>query len=145
MPDEVSEGMINTASYDRLAVGLWYFHIRAVDGVGNWGDTAHYSVNVIPETSTLFQNYPNPFGQDTYIPYQLKEASDVVIRIYSVTGQLVHTFDCGRKPADFYISTDKAYRWDGENEAGEKAAQGVYFYSINAGELSAVKKLTILK
>ena len=34
----------------------------------------------------LLPNYPNPFNPDTWIPYQLSEASTVTVKIYDVTG-----------------------------------------------------------
>ena len=37
---------------------------------------------VAPERSALLQNFPNPFNPETWISYQLKEASEVKIRIY---------------------------------------------------------------
>ena len=39
--------------------------------------------------TVLYQNYPNPFNPDTWIPYQLSEASDVSISIYNAAGRLV--------------------------------------------------------
>jgi len=38
----------------------------------------------IPEKSILLQNYSNPFNPETWIPYQLKEDNNVVIRVYTL-------------------------------------------------------------
>jgi hypothetical protein len=51
--------------------------------------------------------------------------------------------DLGHKTAGFYMTRDKAAYWDGKNEAGEQAASGVYFYTIQAGEFTAAKKMVI--
>ncbi len=32
--------------YQGLADGTYYFHVKAKDNAGNWGDTAHYRINV---------------------------------------------------------------------------------------------------
>ena len=93
----------------------------------------------------VFQNYPNPFNPDTWIPYQLQEDSDVVIKVYTSTGQLVRTLNLGHKSAGVYISKEKAAYWDGRNEEGEKTASGVYFYNIQAGDFTATKKMTIVE
>jgi hypothetical protein len=45
-PDEQGEGRQTTASFDGLAPGLHFFHVRAKDGAGNWGPPAHYPVLV---------------------------------------------------------------------------------------------------
>jgi hypothetical protein len=98
-----------------------------------------------PEHSALLQNFPNPFNPDTWIPYQLKEASEVTIQIFSAPGDLIRELNLGYKPAGLYVSRDRAAYWDGTNASGEKVASGVYFYSIRAGDFSAVGKLIILK
>ena len=35
--------------------------------------------------------------------------------------------------------------WDGRNESGEKAASGVYFYSIQTGSFTAIRRMVILR
>lgn len=45
VPDEVPEG--NERSFSKpgaITKGRWYFHIRALDGAGNWGPTTHYAL-----------------------------------------------------------------------------------------------------
>jgi hypothetical protein len=98
-----------------------------------------------PRQSALLQNFPNPFNPETWIPYQLAENSPVTIKIYSSTGQLIKTMDLGHKRAGAYVTKDAAAYWDGRNEAGEYAASGVYFYSIQAGDFMATKKMTVFE
>jgi len=103
------------------------------------------SVQLPPKVSLLHQNYPNPFNPDTWIPYQLREDAHVVIRIYAATGQLVRTLNLGHKPVGFYTDRETAAYWDGKNEAGERVASGIYFYGIKAGDLTATRKMTIIR
>ena len=103
------------------------------------------SVQIPPKVSLLRQNYPNPFNPDTWIPYQLREDTDVRIEIYAATGQLVRTLNLGHKPAGFYTGKEKAAHWDGRNEAGEYVASGVYFYRIEAGDLVSTRKMVIVR
>jgi hypothetical protein len=102
-------------------------------------------VNPMIRQTSLLQNYPNPFNPETWIPYQLKEVSDVKIRIYTLSGELVREFALGYKPSGLYISRDKAIYWDGRNESGESVASGAYFYSIQAGNYVAIKKMIVAK
>ena len=44
---------------------------------------------ILPETTVLLANYPNPFNPETWIPYQLASASDVQVTIYDTKGILV--------------------------------------------------------
>ncbi|MFQ6039454.1 MAG: cohesin domain-containing protein [Candidatus Poribacteria bacterium] len=110
---------------------------------------------LVPKRSALLQNYPNPFNPETWIPYQLQEDSNVTIRIYTVTGQLVRTFSFGYKPAGIYTSQQKAAYWDGRDSTGQRVASGVYFYKLIASPLhrdtpdfsnfAATRKLIIQK
>ncbi|MBD3183368.1 T9SS type A sorting domain-containing protein [Candidatus Poribacteria bacterium] len=103
------------------------------------------SITFPPKKSAAYQNYPNPFNPETWIPYHLSEDAHVEIKIYSSTGQLVRTLNLGQKTVGYYVAKDKAAYWDGKNEVGEKVASGVYFYSIKAGDLSAIRKTVLAK
>jgi len=103
------------------------------------------TLNLVPRQSLLLQNYPNPFNPETWIPYQLQEPAGVVIRIYNIQGKLVRKLDLGQRATGFYLNrTDAAY-WDGNNDIGEKAASGVYFYQIKAGDFAATRRMIVLK
>ncbi|MFC1713620.1 FlgD immunoglobulin-like domain containing protein [Candidatus Poribacteria bacterium] len=95
--------------------------------------------------AALLQNYPNPFNPETWIPYQLTEDSDVTVRIYSTTGQLVRTMNLGYRESGSYVTRDRAIHWDGNNEAGESVASGIYFYNIQAGDYIATRKMTVTR
>ena len=99
----------------------------------------------IPKEFRLLQNYPNPFNPETWVPYELATDATVTIRIYDVRGQLIRTIELGGKTAGIYITKDKAAYWDGTDSFGEKVASGVYFYTLQAGEFRATRKMLILK
>jgi len=44
--DTTSEGTATTKAYTGLAPGSWWFHVRARNGAGLWGDTAHLRIQV---------------------------------------------------------------------------------------------------
>ncbi|MBD3184804.1 T9SS type A sorting domain-containing protein [Candidatus Poribacteria bacterium] len=90
-------------------------------------------------------SYPNPANPEVWIPYQLPQAGEVSIDIHSVNGQLIKTIKLGSQEPGVYVTKDKAARWDGTNETGERVASGVYFYTLKAGEFAATKKITIAK
>jgi hypothetical protein len=97
------------------------------------------------EFTDLYANYPNPFNPDTWIPYYLSQDSDVTIRIYNSAGQLVRTLNLGRQATGIYIDKDKAAYWDGKDDLGQQVASGVYYYTIQAGDFSATRKMVIVK
>lgn len=100
---------------------------------------------MMPRDTRLLACFPNPCNPEVWIPYQLSTESDVVIRIYDVSGRLVRSLDLGYRPVGFYATKDKAAYWDGSNEAGERVSSGVYFYAIQAGSFVDTKKLVIMK
>jgi hypothetical protein len=95
--------------------------------------------------SHLLQNYPNPFNPETWIPFHLGDADSVSIKLYDATGGLVRTLDLGYRDAGVYVSRSKAAYWDGKNEAGEQVSSGIYFYTIQAGEFTATKKMVVAR
>jgi len=103
------------------------------------------SLKMAPDSNLLLQNYPNPFNPETWIPYQLKDSGDVIIRIHNANGALVRELKLGHKPAGIYMSQDRAVYWDGKNEAGESVASGIYFYTIQTGNYNATKKMILKK
>ena len=93
----------------------------------------------------LLANYPNPFNPETWIPYQLSEAADITINIFSSAGESIHTVDLGYQMAGDYTNKGRAYRWNGRDRFGEMVSGGVYFYQLQAGDYSSVRKMLILK
>lgn len=89
----------------------------------------------LPRAFVLDQNYPNPFNPTTVVSCQWPVASVVRIGVYDVLGQQVALLANGWYPAGKY-----AFRFD-----GSRLASGVYFYRLNAGSFSAVRKMTLVK
>lgn len=98
-----------------------------------------------PEETLLLANYPNPFNPETWIPYELADASNVTIIIYNMQGIVVRRLDLGHQQAGYYTSRGSAAYWDGKNDVGERVASGVYFYTFTAGDFAATRKMLILK
>ncbi len=103
------------------------------------------SITIPPPESKLLQNYPNPFNPETWIPYQLAADSPAIIRIYNFRGQLVRLLNLGTKPAGVYVIQKSAAYWNGRDNFGEKVSSGVYFYTLQAGNFSTVRKMAIVK
>ena len=98
-----------------------------------------------PDETRLLANYPNPFNPETWIPYHLANDTDVQISIYDINGTLVRQLDLGYQQAGYYTTRSRAVYWDGRNEFGEQVATGVYFYHLQADNMSLLRKMVILK
>ena len=93
----------------------------------------------------LLPNYPNPFNPETWIPYELANNINVVIRIYTASGQIVRTLELGHKQAGVYKDKRGAAYWDGKDNFGQLVGSGLYFYSIQAGDFIETKKMVMVK
>jgi hypothetical protein len=100
---------------------------------------------LVPQSTALLANYPNPFNPETWIPYRLAKSSDVQLRIYDTQGRMVRHLDIGHQAAGLYQTRSQAAYWDGRNEMGESVASGLYFYTLTAGDFSATRRMLILK
>ena len=90
-------------------------------------------------------NFPNPFSEQTRFTFVLDndESAFVKIKIYTVAGRLIRILD--------QITADVGYNeieWDGRDAAGDKPANGVYFYKIIAndadGTAESIERLVIM-
>ena len=98
-----------------------------------------------PEMTQLLPNYPNPFNPETWIPYHLAKSSDVEITIYDARGTIVRQLDLGHQREGYYTNRSRAAYWDGRNDLGERVASGIYFYQLQADNVSLLRKMLILK
>ena len=103
-----------------------------------------------PELEASFFNYPNPFGQNgratTFLNYNLAQASNVTIRIYTLLGELVKTYqfqatDAAGAVGDHFDDVS----WDGTNEKGQTVLNGVYVAVLITDSGKAMTKIAIAR
>ncbi|MDE0298359.1 MAG: hypothetical protein OXN17_06975 [Candidatus Poribacteria bacterium] len=95
--------------------------------------------------TALYQNFPNPFNPETWLPYRLAGDAPVTFRIHNIHGQLVRALDLGTQEAGDYRDRETAAYWDGRDITGEMVSSGVYFYTLRAGAFQATRRMLILK
>ena len=95
--------------------------------------------------TALFQNFPNPFNPETWLPYHLATDAPVTFRIYNVQGQLMRELHLGMQKAGGYLSRETAPYWDGRGQFGETVSSGVYFYTLQAGAFQDTRRMLIVK
>ena len=94
----------------------------------------------MPENYQLFQNYPNPFSQNTTVRFVLPEAAEINLKIYNVRGQLVKTLVSGQLESGFH-----SIAWDGLGNDGKRVASGLYIYRLQTSNHLFVKKMLFVK
>ena len=92
-------------------------------------------INEDPDQSTVIasQNFPNPFRGETHFNINLLEESDVEVSVYNTAGQLVKAFDFGSLGNGPHQLTLKF----------QDLNDGIYFYSLRAGETSVNGKMIV--
>ena len=130
---------------EALAISIYEPVVADDQGKINTLPRKEFALQILPRRTSLLKNYPNPLNPETWIPYELAEASDVRIGIYSLTGRLIRMLDLGYRQPGFYARRENAAHWDGRNQVGEEVASGVYFYTIRAGDFSATRKMTVVR
>lgn len=87
----------------------------------------------VKEMAVVSQNYPNPFSGESYVNIHLNNDTYVSMSIMSVTGQLISSKDYGYQTSGSHTLTIDA----------NKLPQGVYFYTITAGDSKYTKKMIV--
>ncbi len=109
-----------------------------VVGSTDWKYLGVVSVNnqsLIPNLFSLEQNYPNPFNPSTEIKYSVATAGQVTIKVYDLIGREVATLVNEVKQPGTYTA-----QWNANS-----FASGVYFYKMNAGNFTDIKKMILMK
>ena len=83
----------------------------------------------------LNQNYPNPFNPSTTISFALPNAEYVTVKVFNLVGQEVATLASKEFAAGSYKLQFNA------NDLGS----GIYFYTIQAGDFTQTRRMTVLK
>ena len=93
----------------------------------------------IPTTTTLFQNFPNPFNPNTRISYRLTFASFVSLKVFDVLGREVVTLFRGHAPAGVHEVEFN----------GDVYPSGVYYYELSTtsarDRATQVRKMLLVK
>ena len=133
---------------DNILPNLYYsgFVTAESDDAG----TKRAAINIIDLAESELQilelcNIPNPFGDRTAFSYYLtKDAMDVYIEIFTVSGEMIKEID--NAPVN---ALSNEVSWDGILDSGEQIANGIYIYRVTASDesetVSAVEKMAVFR
>ena len=119
-----------------LQSGKYQYRLKMIDNDGTFEYSKVIETEVaVPKEFELSQNFPNPFNPNTVISYSLPSASNVKLIVYNSLGQTVKVLENGFKNAGNYSVNFNA----------NELPSGTYFYKIEAGQFSQIKKMMLLK
>jgi hypothetical protein len=116
-----------------------------------------------PPTTTLYQNFPNPFPRSdlgetsTHVWFDVNTRTTVELAVYDLRGRLVRRLipgasSCGAiilDPGQYGRSSIEAdacvkTSWDGTDSNGNTVPKGIYMLRLRAGGIDQVKKILYL-
>lgn len=124
-----------TKSKDTLAVPNAGNSTVTFHNIGNISGIQQINTNS-PDRFMLHQNYPNPFNPVTKIRFDIAESgSNTLLTVYNSIGQII---------AVLVNETLGAGKYETEFNAADYAS-GIYYYKLETGKFSEMKKMVLVK
>jgi hypothetical protein len=99
------------------------------------GSSAVDQLDGLPTAFMLQQNYPNPFNPTTNFQLSIFNTQSTILKVYDMLGREVETLvNEVLNPGTYKV------KWD-----ASKYSSGIYFYRLNAGSFTDIKKMTLIK
>lgn len=130
----------------------YYWRVRAQNpaGYSNFSGNRRFTTgNTVedndivqtPGENKLGQNFPNPFGLQTRIELELKDAGlPLKVTVYNQKGQFVRSLYDGLSR-----SNRISLSWDGKDYLGLPVASGIYLYRMETGDFRQTRKLLLVR
>jgi|GEM_PF-2256281 len=91
--------------------------------------------DIVPQSVTLHQNFPNPFNPVTEIQYSLQQSGHVKLTVYDLLGHEVSELvNRNQTPGVYKVRFD-----------GTSLPSGLYFYVLNVNNQSITRKMMLTK
>jgi hypothetical protein len=98
------------------------------------------TVELLPSSTQLLHNYPNPFNPSTNISYTIGQRGQVTLKVFDVLGAEAATLVSQvQDPGSYQIT------WDGRNSRNQQVMSGVYFYRLEAGSFSKTERMVLVR
>ncbi len=88
----------------------------------------------------LLENAPNPFNPMTTIRFETRRAGTVALTVFDLRGHRVRALVTGHREAGLHEVV-----WDGRDDQGRAASSGVYAYRLDAGGISQVRRMLLVR
>ncbi|MBN1780461.1 hypothetical protein JW948_04995 [bacterium] len=137
--------------FQTLSPGIYYWKVISEDNSGFYQQSDHvfrFEVKPVtdvresmdPEEYGLFGNYPNPFNQNTHIPFFLPVPGQIKLDIMDIRGKRIR-----RLTSRMTEAGPHELIWDGYDEEGRAAASGHYWIVMSVSGKTWTRKMCLLK
>jgi hypothetical protein len=123
-----------TYADDNLNDGRYYYRLKQIDIDERFKYSSIVSAMIGSKADyVLGQNFPNPFHGETTIQYTLPKAGQVNLSLFDISGRSVKVLVNSSKEAGTHVVNFNAGLLN----------RGVYYYRLQVGDFTDVKKLVI--
>lgn len=124
-----------------LGLGSYAYRLKQIDTDGSFTYSSEVQVEMsAPREFALQENYPNPFSVQTLIRLQLPQPDKVQLVVYNLLGREVKRIVDERLSAGY-----QSFAWDGRDNLGNLAPNGVYFYKLITPTFSSTRKMILIR
>ncbi len=144
---------INSVLNGKIAAGTWKLLIKDNGNAADVGILYNWGLQInggsiglsspggneeetgSPYKFSLSQNYPNPFNPSTSIAFSIPKAGNVKITVFDILG----------KEAAILVNSEMKEGSYNINFNAEGLSSGIYFYRLESGNFTDVKKMILIK
>ncbi|KAA3615742.1 MAG: T9SS C-terminal target domain-containing protein [Calditrichaeota bacterium] len=101
---------------------------------------SQFKNHILPKSTILYNNFPNPFNPTTKIGFDLVSSATVQLDIFDISGKHVKNAFRGFLNSGSYETT-----WNGKNDSGQLVSSGIYIYKLTSNHLSLSKRMLLLR
>jgi len=146
LPDQITR---IKATFDKPGRYVWHCHILSHEDhemmrvmhvgppAGTGKQVASNEAEQVSGEFALGKNYPNPFGDNTTIRYQVPAKAEVNMAVYDASGRKVKTLVTGVQDPNNYT-----LQWNGLSDRGSSLPPGVYINTMKAKPVGGGKAFT---
>ncbi|GEM_PF-1760069 len=145
--EEVQSSTLQEFSYTASQLGQQNIRVAVFDGIFTTSLTWHINVvevsanPTIPAKTQINSLFPNPFNPQTRISFTLAQSSQIALKAYNSSGQMVAQIGQG-----FYAAGMHTASWDGKDDTGRPVASGLYLICLEVnGTVVHTAKAMLLK
>ncbi len=122
----------------KLPAGRYAYRLKQVDvdGLFKYSQSVEVEIGGVLKVFSLSQNYPNPFNPATTIEFTLAEDGLTTLKIYDVLGREVATL----VKEELKAGVVHQVAFD-----ASRFCSGIYFYQLESGSQTQVRKLLLMK
>ncbi len=96
--------------------------------------------DLVNNSTTLYQNSPNPFNPNTTISFALDATEFVKLDIFNMKGQHIRSLVQAEYGAGIH-----SINWNGTDDHLKTVSSGIYFYRLQAGSYTETRRALLLK